>query len=152
MVCIAISTISDILPLGLPTVQRGDRGTEVGCRMTREKQTQSLSLIRSSCSTSWVRIKNEINLSGKICKQSWSLWRLSKSQSRRCGCQHIFDQQAWPTGVDCAVADDFRARKTQRPGFDQNLPEVSSLLCANLCKKPPICIAISLRLALLPIG
>ena len=52
----------------------------------------------------------------------------------------IFDQYAWPTGVDCAMAYDFRARKTRRPGFNQNLPEVSSLLCANLCKKPPICI------------
>ena len=35
----------------------------------------------------------------------------------------IFDQYAWPTRVDCAMAYDSGARKTRRPGFDQNLPE-----------------------------
>ena len=68
---------------------------------------------------------------------------LREPNSQRSPSKSIFDQQVWPAGVDCGVAYDCRARKTRRPGFDQNIPEVAALLCANFCKKSPIWIAIS---------
>ena len=71
---------------------------------------------------------------------------LREPDSQRSPSKSIFDQQVWPAGVDCAVAYDCRARKTRRPGFDQNIPEVAALLCANFCKKSPIWIAISFLL------
>ena len=71
---------------------------------------------------------------------------LREPDSQRSPSKSIFDQQVWPAGVDCGVAYDCRARKTRRPGFDQNIPEVAALLCANFCKKSPIWIAISFLL------
>ena len=71
---------------------------------------------------------------------------LREPNSQRSPSKSIFDQQVWPAGVDCGVAYDCRARKTRRPGFDQNIPEVAALLCANFCKKSPIWIAISFLL------
>lgn len=71
---------------------------------------------------------------------------LREPNSQRSPSKSFFDQQVWPAGVDCAVAYDCRARKTRRPGFDQNIPEVAALLCANFCKKSPIWIAISFLL------
>ena len=73
------------------------------------------------------------------------VWRSSLSRSQIClslSLTSMLDPQRltvpWP--------DDFRARKTRRPGFDQNIPEVAALLCANFCKKSPIWIAISFLL------